>query len=95
MKKSTATEPTSSGRLDKIVMQDIVSSMRKIEIERPIVNHASFATKILWDIFEASSDHFENWKEVEKLNDDDIEYIFKQAFPIFLKAYPEVLVLDA
>lgn len=81
--------------VERIVMQDIVKCMRDTAIKMPIKNHSSFATTLLWQIFEESSDNFNDWRNVEKMNDEDIEHIFKISFPEFIKGYPDVLVLDA
>ncbi len=81
--------------VNAIVMQDVVKCMRDTAIKEPIKNHSSFATTLLWQIFEASGDNFEDWMKVEEMCDDDIEYIFKISFPLFINGYPDVLVLDA
>lgn len=83
------------GRVDPVVMRDIKTQMLKLTEEQPINNAGSFALTLLWQIFEAASEHFEEWKSLESYNDEHIEECFKVAFPVFIAEYPEVMELDA
>jgi hypothetical protein len=80
--------------VDPLVMQDVLASMRAVVDDHPILNSGSFAMKLLWEIYEAAADYLEKFEEVMALNDDEVEHIFKSAFPIFIKNYPRVMFLD-
>ena len=73
---------------------DIKTHMINTTKKYPINNSGSFALTLLWQIFEASSDDFEEWAKIEKLNDDDIENCFRVMFPKFIAGYPDVMDLD-
>ena len=77
------------------VMSDVKSNMLKLTKAKPINNSGSYAMTLLWQIFEAASDDFEEWKALAKYNDDDIERWFHQMFPRFIADYPKVMALDA
>lgn len=81
--------------VEELVMRDIKSCMIKLTEKRPIVNSGSFAMTLLWQIFEAASDDFEEWEALASYNDEDIEACLKTMFPVFIAKYPEVMVLDA
>lgn len=81
--------------VNHIVMRDIKTQMQKIAKDKPINNSGSFALTLLWQIFEAAGDLFEEWEEINKLNDDDIEFAFMLMFPVFISEYPKVTTLDA
>lgn len=83
------------GLVAPVVMRDIKKQMLKITEEQPINNAGSFAMTILWQIFEAASEHFEEWMSLASYNDEHIEECFKVAFPKFIAGYPEVMELDA
>ncbi len=80
--------------VQRLVVQDIVASMRFVAKDHPIVNDSSFAIKILWDIFEAAADYLDKFEEVMALCDTEVEAIFRESFPLFLSEYPKVMELD-
>ena len=81
--------------LNDRVMRDMKAQMLKVVKEHPINNAGSFALTLLWQIFVAASDYFEEWKVINKMNDDDIEMAFKTMFPNFIENYPAQMELDA
>jgi hypothetical protein len=80
--------------LNDLLCGDIKTHMIEVTNKQPINNAGSFAITLLWQIFEEASDSFEEWKEIEKLNDDDIENCFRIMFPKFIAKYPSVMNLD-
>ncbi len=84
----------SSSELTGLLCGDIKTHMREVTDKQPINNAGSYALTLLWQIFEEASDSFEEWREIEKLNDDDIEQGFKSMFPVFIAEYPSVMSLD-
>ena len=87
--------PMIAAQFERLVMQDIVASMRAVVEIRPIRNDSSYALKILWQIYEAAADNFEYFEEAMALNDEEVEKLFNKYFPVFVAGYPKVMVLDA
>ena len=87
-------QKVATSAVDAIVMRDIKAQMLKVAEEQPISNAGSFAMTLLWQIFEAASEHFEECKSLESYSDEYIEWCFKVAFPNFIANYPKVMELD-
>ena len=79
----------------RLVTQDIVASMRAVAEDEPIRNDSSYALKILWQIYLAAADYFEHFEEAMALNDEEVEKLFNEYFPVFVAEYPKIMVLDA
>ena len=82
-------------QLEHLITQDIVASMRAVVEDEPIRNDSSYALKILWQIYEAAADYFEHFEEAMALNDEEVEKLFNECFPVFVAEYPKIMVLDA
>ena len=78
-----------------LLCADVKAQMLRLTKKEPIRNTGSFPMVILWQIFEAASDDFEEWKLLAKYNDDDIEAMLRGLFPRFIAGYPDVMTLDA
>lgn len=75
----------------------VLDGLRRVADKRPINNAGSYPLTLLWQIFkEAEWSEFDSRKlrEINKIDDGIWEAIFEDAFPVFFKGYPEVLVLD-
>ena len=92
--KLESKEAVSKSALSDEGMRDMKAQMLKVVKENPINNAGSFALTLLWQIFEAASNHFEEWGGIKKMNDDDIEIAFKTMFPNLIKNYPTQMELD-
>jgi hypothetical protein len=88
-------EPNVRAPVERDVMQDIKSAMREVTRLLPINNAGSYPLTLLWQIFEAAGELFEQHEAIKNLTDDDIEAAFSVMFPIFLREYPQTLELDA